>query len=66
MPVWGYEYFWKPRGCTMAKCNSEHVAKAIAAERGQVYGLCVFDGKFYVGTAEQLGKIGCVNVKGGA
>ncbi len=57
LDLWGWD---------VTKCNSEHVAQAIAAERGQVYGLCVHDGKFYVGSAEQLAKIGCVNVKGGA
>jgi hypothetical protein len=47
----------------MFTCNSESVAKAIAAENKTCYGFSVF-GKFYVGTSDELRKIGVVEIKG--
>lgn len=33
-------------------------AKAMAEEKGLLFGMSVFDGRFYVGTKEQLERIG--------
>lgn len=35
-------------------------AKQLSVEKGLKYGFCVFDGKMYVGTAEELDRIGVI------
>lgn len=46
----------------MSKFRNELKAKDWAEERGQLVGFCVFDGFYYTGTREQLGKIGCLYI----
>ena len=43
----------------MFKCSKESLAYSLAKEHGLAYGCSVFDGKFYVGSAAELSKIGC-------
>jgi hypothetical protein len=45
------------------KCSSEELARRFARERSAFYGWSIFGKAWYVGTREQLGKIGCVGVK---
>jgi len=49
----------------MKKVNNEKLAKQLAKEDKLFYGMSVFDGKFYIGTEEQLKKIGCVDITKG-
>jgi len=44
----------------MLSCNNEETARALAVERGLLFGWSIFPprGKWYVGTAEQLQEIG--------
>jgi hypothetical protein len=44
----------------MFKYRNRNGAKTKADETGLLFGLCVFDGFYYVGTKEQLKAIGCV------
>lgn len=46
----------------MERWKNETVARQSAAGQGLLCGLSVFDGHFYVGTAGQLDRVGCVNV----
>lgn len=46
----------------MMRCRVEEVAKKFAEERGQHYGHSVFEGGWWVGTKEELSKIGVVVV----
>ncbi len=46
----------------MYSCNTEKMARELAAKDGLRYGWSVF-GKFYVGTSEELGRVGVVEVK---
>lgn len=41
----------------MIRTKNEAIAKARAYSFGHRYGLCVSDGMFYVGTAEELEKL---------
>jgi hypothetical protein len=45
----------------MWKFKSERLARERAFETGLLYGLCVLNGFWYVGTAEQLAKIACLS-----
>ena len=47
----------------MSKTRSESTAKAIATERTLYYGLCAFDGWYYVGTVAQLERIGVFGIR---
>lgn len=47
----------------MFKRRNEADACECAAQHGLSYGFCVFDGFMYVGTQEQLERIGCINIK---
>jgi hypothetical protein len=47
---------------SMYRCRIEKVAREIATEKSASYGMSVFDGAWYVGTAEELRKIGVVDV----
>lgn len=40
--------------------NTKEQAAKIAIEEGLEWGLSVFDGKYYVGTALQLIALGCI------
>lgn len=44
----------------MYKCYSEKVAKQLAEDHNLLWGVCIFDGAFYVGTAEQFEKCGVI------
>lgn len=44
----------------MMRCRLEEVAKKFAEERGQHYGHSIFEGGWWVGTKEELAKIGVV------
>lgn len=44
----------------MSKCSTKSMAIAMAAERGKMYGVCVFDGKWYVGSKLELDSVGVV------
>lgn len=46
----------------MTKCNSGETARVIASERHASFSWSVFNGAWYVGTPEQLQKIGCVDI----
>ncbi len=43
----------------MMKCFTQPIAEQFAKERGQRYGMSCIDGHWYVGTFEQLARIGC-------
>lgn len=45
----------------MIKCNSEDCASKFAAERSEYYGWSIFSPGWFVGTKEQLTKIGVTN-----
>lgn len=42
----------------MFRCLSEKCARDLSAKHDLLYGFSVFDGKWYVGTAAQLDRIG--------
>ena len=44
----------------MHKTENEKVAKELAKGKDLFYGVCGFNGSFYVGTKEELKKIGVV------
>jgi len=44
----------------MFKANTEETARELAREHNLSHGFSVFDGKWYVGTTEQLAAIGCI------
>lgn len=46
----------------MSKCNSGETARAIASERRQSFGWSVHGGAWYVGSPEELRRIGCADV----
>ncbi len=46
----------------MNKCNTESVARSLAAESKLHYGVSVFDGKFYVGDVQELQDIGVIEL----
>lgn len=48
----------------MHKTKNKEVAESLAAEHSKHFGLCVFDGFFYVGTVTQLTEMGCVDIIG--
>ena len=43
----------------MMRTKNRDLADREANETGLLIGFCVFDGWYYVGTAEQLERIGC-------
>ena len=45
------------------KTKNADIANEWAFERRLSVGLCVYDGYIYAGTAEELAKIGCVDVR---
>lgn len=47
----------------MTKWRSWKQAYGDAQERGLLFGFCVFDGFTYVGTKEQLERIGCIDIE---
>lgn len=47
----------------MLRCNSEHAAKDFARERGQLYGFSAFTAGWFVGSREQLTRIGVIEPK---
>ena len=44
----------------MYMTRNVEMAKERAREKDLLWGLCVFNGAYYVGTAEQLYAIGCM------
>ena len=47
----------------MIRCSSASVAVAAAAREGQWYSWSVLDGRWYVGTVDQLLGIGCIDIR---
>lgn len=45
---------------TLGRTKNENTAQNIAAEKSASYGLSVFDGWYYIGAPEELGKLGCI------
>jgi hypothetical protein len=52
-------------GLSMWSSGSEAVAKSIAEREGLFYGFSILNGKWYVGTKEELDKIGVAKILGG-
>lgn len=44
----------------MIRTKSRNDAAEMAQRDGKLHGLCVFDGLWYIGTAEELRKVGAV------
>jgi hypothetical protein len=44
----------------MYKCYCEEVARQLATEHGLLWGVCIFDGAYYVGTVAQFEKCGVI------
>lgn len=47
----------------MFKCNNEATANAIAQENNALFGMSVFDGKWYIGDEKQLKGIGVADIQ---
>ena len=47
----------------MYKTKNEQTAIELAIENNYTYGVSIFDGQYYVGTKEELTRIGVVDIK---
>ena len=47
----------------MFKVLNEYAAIALANKHKLLYGLCAFDGCYYVGNEQELKSIGCISIR---
>jgi hypothetical protein len=61
--LWSVGRDGRMKGTTMLKCNTAQFAGNEARRRRAFWGLSCLDGKWYVGSAEELRRIGVVKVE---